>query len=350
SNATTCAESCPAGWYVSGTVTDPGCVGNLKVQCAKVQGNALDTCQWDCPAGYTATAVRDLIPQCNGGLFAGIQTTCTRVSGPTVETCEDHCPDGYHATAVADFVSACAIRYHGVETICAQTGGAPFTTCGPQCPDGWYATSVDYPIPQCSIAFGSMQAHCSKIGGTSITTCGVGCPTGWFAGDTTSNPSCGPVYGNVQTQCFKNNPLAPQITRQPQPVSIVAGQSATLSAGASGQTPLLYQWYTGASGDRSKPIAQGIAAQITVSPQTTTSYWVLVSNSAGEASSNTATVTVTPACVAPAISAQPQGAHVAAGGSATLSITATGTSLAYQWYQGSSGNTSAPVSGGNGVT
>ncbi len=52
------------------------------------------------------------------------------------------------------------------------------------------------------------------------------------------------------------------------------------------------------------------------------------------------------ACVAPAISTQPQSVAVPAGTGVTLSVGATGTSLTYQWYIGTSGVTTTPVGGG----
>lgn len=52
-----------------------------------------------------------------------------------------------------------------------------------------------------------------------------------------------------------------------------------------------------------------------------------------------------PACTPPAIT--PSGATIVSGGAATLSVIATGTpSLTYQWFVGTSGNTSTPVNGG----
>jgi len=54
----------------------------------------------------------------------------------------------------------------------------------------------------------------------------------------------------------------------------------------------------------------------------------------------------TPGTAVPGISAQPQSQTIAAGGTATLTVSATGAgTLAYQWYQGSSGETAAPVAG-----
>jgi len=84
----------------------------------------------------------------------------------------------------------------------------------------------------------------------------------------------------------------PSITGQPTSRSITRGQSTTISVGASGTTPHTYQWYTGASGNTSSPVPNGTGPSITVTPSTTTSYWVRISNACGSVNSNTATVTV----------------------------------------------------------
>lgn len=92
---------------------------------------------------------------------------------------------------------------------------------------------------------------------------------------------------------------APAVTRNPASTTITAGQSVTLSVAASGTTPLSYQWYIGTSGSGT-PIAGGTGGSITVSPSSTTSYWVKVSNSCGSVNSATATVTVNASSPPPA--------------------------------------------------
>jgi hypothetical protein len=57
-----------------------------------------------------------------------------------------------------------------------------------------------------------------------------------------------------------------------------------------------------------------------------------------------------PTCTAPAITSQPQSATVPAGTGVTLSVGATGTSLTYQWYIGTRGVTTNPISGATGPT
>ncbi len=64
-------------------------------------------------------------------------------------------------------------------------------------------------------------------------------------------------------------------------------------------------------------------------------------------------VAFTPAAsvAGPVITGQPQDTTVATGGSATLSVTASGTGpLSYQWYAGTSGDTSNPISGATGAS
>src|SRR4029077_8740996 len=63
-------------------------------------------------------------------------------------------------------------------------------------------------------------------------------------------------------------------------------------------------------------------------------FKVVVSNSAGSATSSAATLTVNPAPVAPTITTQPGNQTVTAGQTATFTVVATGTApLGYQWQK-----------------
>ena len=86
---------------------------------------------------------------------------------------------------------------------------------------------------------------------------------------------------------------APAITSGPSSTTISSGQSATLSVTATGTAPLSYQWYVGTSGNTGSPISGATGSSVTVSPASTTAYWVRVTNACGTANSATATVTVT---------------------------------------------------------
>jgi hypothetical protein len=91
--------------------------------------------------------------------------------------------------------------------------------------------------------------------------------------------------------------IAPAITTQPQSVAVPAGTGVTLSVGATG-TSLTFQWFIGASGVTTTPVGGGNAASVNVTPATTTTYWVRVSNSCGTVDSSAATVTVQPIAAA----------------------------------------------------
>ena len=70
----------------------------------------------------------------------------------------------------------------------------------------------------------------------------------------------------------------------PKQATISAGQSTALSVNASGPGTLTYQWYSGNPGDTTTQVDTG--SSISVSPQTTTSYWVRVSTSCGGGTSS----------------------------------------------------------------
>ena len=63
-------------------------------------------------------------------------------------------------------------------------------------------------------------------------------------------------------------------------------------------------------------------------------FRVVVSNVAGAITSASATVTVSPIVVAPVITKQPQSLTLALGANATFTVSATGTDLAFQWFDG----------------
>jgi hypothetical protein len=145
------------------------------------------------------------------------------------------------------------------------------------------------------------------------------------------------VYGPVTCS-------APAITSQPQSQTISKpGLFASLDVVVTGTAPIAYQWYEGTTGDVSKPVGGNSSSYGDVF-WVTTNLWVRASNACGSASSTTATITVEAACISPSISAQPASQSISSGGSAMLSVTASGTApLTYQWYRGATGNTSQPV-------
>ena len=128
-------------------------------------------------------------------------------------------------------------------------------------------------------------------------------------------------------------PRAPVIGTQPASQFVVAGQTASFSVTATGAGPLTYQWKKDG-----KDILAATSGTYTT-PATSlgdsgAQYSVVVGNGTGAVTSSKATLTVTAAAVAPAITSQPAAQTVAAGQTASFSVVATGTEpLAYQWQK-----------------
>jgi hypothetical protein len=159
--------------------------------------------------------------------------------------------------------------------------------------------------------------------------------------------TCGLVVlsdtATVQVQTCASTPV---FTTQPASQSIVNGATATMTVATSGQAPITYQWYQGAVGDTSTSIAGATSTSYTTPAlAATTQYWVRATNSCGVTNSAQAVITVESACNPLAIINLPTTVDITIGNGATIVVTATGTGLTYQWYQGESPNTSAPIAG-----
>jgi hypothetical protein len=114
----------------------------------------------------------------------------------------------------------------------------------------------------------------------------------------------------------------------------LAGQPVTLTATATGETPIYFQWYfTNSTPGYPVTLLDGQTnSTLTIESLDTNSagnYWVMVSNVFGTATSGVANVTLV---YPPSIVSQPAGTNISEFGTATLSVTASGTGpLYYQW-------------------
>lgn len=158
--------------------------------------------------------------------------------------------------------------------------------------------------------------NCSNAGSVDSATATIGV-------------NCGPVISS----------LSPSAT-------ILAGTAAQLSVGATGQGPLAYQWFTGASGDTSNPVIGATSSTFNSGNLAqTTSFWVRVSGGC-QPSANSGTITVS-VCTGVQINTQPQDQQVMAGQGTNLFVDVTGSGqLSFQWFRGLSGNTSSPAGSG----
>jgi Ig-like domain CHU_C associated len=159
--------------------------------------------------------------------------------------------------------------------------------------------------------------------------------------------TCGLVtLSNTATIHVQTCTSTPVFTTQPASQTITAGATATMTVTTTGTAPITYQWFQGLAGDTTNPVVGATAASYTTPAlQVTTSYWVRAHNNCGDTLSAQAVITVEGACAPLTILNLPTTVDIIVGNGITIVVSATGTGLTYQWYQGESPNTSTPVAG-----
>jgi N-acetyl-anhydromuramyl-L-alanine amidase AmpD len=128
--------------------------------------------------------------------------------------------------------------------------------------------------------------------------------------------------------------VSPTITSQPANSTNLPLSTATFTVVAAGQTPFSYQWLrNGANLVDGGNVVGAVSATLTingVTPSDGGTYSVIVSNTAGSATS--ANALLVPVLL-PTITLQPEGQFVVVGTNITLTSSATGTApLFYQWH------------------
>lgn len=136
----------------------------------------------------------------------------------------------------------------------------------------------------------------------------------------------------------------PQVLLQPFNAEAVIGGTATLAATISGSLPMQLQWYEGLPPDTTRPVSGATSASIiTPALSAPATFWLRATNECGSVDTNAVTVGIVASCTPPVISVHPASQSVLRGTSAILTVTATGPSLAYRWYQGSVLDFTKPV-------
>lgn len=150
---------------------------------------------------------------------------------------------------------------------------------------------------------------------------------------------------------WQESVTVPTITTQPSSKSVYRGDSTSLEVAATtSYGTLSYQWQSSSDGSAWTNISG--ATSTTYSPSTSsvgvTYYRCVVTSTASgvskTASSASASVTVNATPTAN-ISQQPQNATVFVGSTSSVSVTATGNSLSYQWERSSDGTNYTAISG-----
>lgn len=175
---------------------------------------------------------------------------------------------------------------------------------------------------------------------------------------------CGTAGSPPTTSCVVSQPallavsvatVAPAFTTHPASVSILEGQTASLTAVATGTPAPTIRWYqqgtppaqvgTPCTGAGSQTSCTFTTPALSVA-QSGIRYYAEAANSVGSVASNTATITVQTFTVAPTITTQPASLFVFEGSGATFSVAASGTApLSYQWRRNG-----VDLSGANGTS
>jgi hypothetical protein len=123
----------------------------------------------------------------------------------------------------------------------------------------------------------------------------------------------------------------PTITSHPSNQSVQEGNTATFAVAATGNPAPSYQWQKN-NVNIGGATSASYTTPATVLSDNGSTFRCVVSNTVGSLTSNSATLTVTAAPQAPAITVHPTNQSVAAGQNATFSVSATGSApLTYQW-------------------
>ena len=128
-------------------------------------------------------------------------------------------------------------------------------------------------------------------------------------------------------------PVPPSIVTQPTGATIALGNQLSLNVMVSGDYPMSYQWYKGATLLLGKTDAS--LNILTVADSDAGSYTVTVSNSGGSVTSSAAVVVVGPA-TPPTILYQPMAQTINVGSTLSIYVNAQGVApLSYEWKKNS---------------
>ncbi|HEY3852982.1 MAG TPA: immunoglobulin domain-containing protein [Verrucomicrobiae bacterium] len=160
----------------------------------------------------------------------------------------------------------------------------------------------------------------------------------WVIWEMTDSGEAGQGIGidNLTFSASLATSLAPVITAEPQAQTVTNGLPASFSVTVSNLLSGGYEWFTnGVALTDTNEFSGSTNATLTINPagfSDATSYYVVVSNAYGSATSVPVSLTVTAAIIAPGFLSQPQSVTNFVGSNALFSATPSGTQpILYQW-------------------
>ena len=161
----------------------------------------------------------------------------------------------------------------------------------------------------------------------------------------TVTDSCGPLTSSNALLTVTTGNVAPTIITQPAGETVTAGGTTSFTVAATGTPALSYQWYRIPAGQISGTAIPGansatydVPATATAAANDQDSYYVIVTNAYGQATSQLAPLAVGNGILLQ-ITGQPVTQYVDDGASATYQVTAVSSlPLTYQWYVAAPGS------------
>lgn len=154
---------------------------------------------------------------------------------------------------------------------------------------------------------------------------------------------CGLTVLGFLAACGGGSEPPATISAQPTDQSTVAGTVATFAVVASNATG--YQWQRSGDGDTTFTDVSGatspsLTTAVTAMADSGMRFRVVVTGASGSVTSSAVMLTVTAAVLPPGISIQPAPQTTTAGQDASISVTASGTSVTFRWQRSTDGGTS----------
>ena len=223
----------------------------------------------------------------------------------------------------------------GVGFGCAITGGTFFNPTSSNYPSQY--TGRYFFLDFCNNWIDMLTLSGSTATRTNFASSIAGSPVGMATGPDGNLYFLSRANNAVYKITFTGS-TAPVITTQPQSISVAEGNSASFTVTANGSQPLSYQWR------KNTVNISGATSSTYTIPVVSTgdagNYSVVVSNSAGNATSNNAVLTVTPANQLPTATINTPGAGATYAGGNFINFSGTGTdpeqgslpASAFEWY------------------
>ncbi|MBS0197876.1 MAG: immunoglobulin domain-containing protein [Planctomycetes bacterium] len=304
SNLLTITSSCSTPTITTHPTDVTRCTGTSASFTVAASGTPTPTLQWR-KGGVNisgATGVTFVIPSVTAGDMASYDCVATNACGNATS----------NSAMLTVQIGPGVTTHPSPQTVCV---GAPVTLT---------AAASGTPTPTFQ-----WRKDTTNIPGATGPTFNIPAASAGDAGnyDCVATNACGSVTTNAAALTVNT---APAVTGHPSPVTACSGGSASFSVSGTGTPTPTFQWRKGGMNIDGATSATLTLNTITLGDEG--SYDCVLTNACGSAPSNAATLTVN---TAPAVTGNPSPVTACSGGSASFSVSGTGTPApTFQWRKG----------------